>query len=562
LLRINEPGFLGCTIEAPDGDVRCSPQEADELDALIGGITRTDTHGFGATELVLPRPEGDDGYYAADRIKRWQYAPVRVWDEANRTVYEGRIVKPQAGATEITLECEGLSKHAEDDETAREIVQDLDLNEWDRASAAERIYQIQTGGRKVLDPAVSTDTGSPRLELLIEDNWTGASPICDALYNARSVPLGSIYYSFRFESGDSGFVAILEVRNQDASSGGSADSTSDLITAGAVQAATGTLDATAADRTFASIRFYYASAGAGAAGSQYLATFPILAVRGRHGLTPRGTPSATNPGGFFVSDITPYLARKYAPLWNITTRSIEPTSFVVPHWVRKEDTTLAEMLDSLMLFGGNTFLPLDWAIWENAELLIASPDNHGRVWRIRLDEAAEQEDAGDDATTRVNGVKMTYTDGAGTEHSVGPPGSRSEVETTALLDTSPTNPVNRAKGADRKWRKASMGITYLEGATLMARVVMADANRQRWSGDMRLKGTVREQGAGSAEEPVYMVRTFDRGVIEDDPDTSERRITATAYDIRSRVNTVTVGTPPEHFPTLAARAGVVLEGLV
>lgn len=562
MLQVREPSWFGCTVEAPDGDVRCSPLEADALDVLTDATVRTDEHGFAPAELALPRPEGDDGFYAGDRLRRWQYAPYRVFDEDDRTVHEGRIVKPRAGASEITLETEGFSKSLEDDEAARLIGVDLDLSAWTEQSSARKIDLI-AGTFSPESHSVEPDrtTGQPALVTGLTAPWTAAdAKICEARYDAAGLPIGSLYYAWKRGANASSapnseqWDAELNTTDRFNVAG---DATGDLQAAGP---GTGTLTATAANRIFAAVRYF--DTGANANDARILAIYwTCLAIFGNHGLTKRGAASATQAQGLYVSDLAPYIVGRWGPLLDVDSRSVELTSFVLPHWVQKEDTTAAAMLDSLVLFGGNTFLPLDWFVWDRRRFGMASPENHGRVWRIRLDEAAEPADAGDDATKRINGLKLTYTDGAGSQHSVGPVGSGASTETDALFDSSPTNPVNAAKGADRKIRSASMGITFEAGAILMGQTILADANRQKWSGDMQLKGHVREQGA-SGEEPVYMVRAFDRGVVEEDPDTSERRITSTTYELASRTNTVTIGTPPDRFPTLAARAGVVLEGLL
>ena len=887
MLQVLEPEPLGVTISAPDGDIRASWDSADAFDCPTAGIVRTDLHGFGPAEISLPRPEGAEGRYAQDRASRWKLAPVRVWDAAGRNVWEGRVIKVSVGATSIDLDCEGPAKSLEDDETARMIGVDRDLSAWGGPSVQRRINVASSFSLE--DPSVDPDpsTGAPAVSTKMTGAW-GTQRRSEAWYDAQGLDIGSIYYAWKKNANITASNANWgwEVRLSSDDLLSASDVTGDLRSAGP---GTGTLAATTS-RKFALLYVLHAIAS-GTAGTEYIIYWTGAAVYGNHGLDKRGTESATTAKGFYASDLAEYVVGRWGPLVSVNTRSIEPTSFVIPHWVHKEDTTAAAMLDSLALFGGNNFLPLDWWVYDDWTFGMASPDNHGRVWRIRLDEAAELADAGDDATTRVNGVKVTYcvdpetecltkrgwlsydelstddellafnpedqttrweqprevfierdyegpmvrlennrldvlttpdhrwpianrprrkdprrirvvtsetlplegymlrhapharlptepthsdamvrliawyftegsrcnrrysqigisqsrkanlpnveairadlhavgtptpgyrgqisghqrregisfaeycydgdktlfklsgcgideiteaapgkkkvptlefltsltldqleifidtcilgdgtarrifyqhdddrmgaymaaailagyspslhddgkacclnethsrgtelrrlrrsrehyrgvvwcpvtesghwvarrkgkvfitgnTDGAGTQHTVGPPGSGSETETTDLEDTRPDNPVNLAKGASRKIRSVDMGITYEDGAILMGQTVMADANRQKWSGDIQVKGSVREQGAGGAEEPAYMVRTFDRGVVEDDPDISERRVTGTAYDIRTRTNTLTVGTPPELFPALAARAGVVIEGRV
>jgi hypothetical protein len=555
---VREPSWLGLTVEAPDGPVRCSPKEGDPLDVLTDSTIRTDLHGHAPCDLSLARPEGDDGFYAGDRIRRWQYAPYRVFDEADRTVSEGRIVKPRAGASEITLETEGWSKATEDDESASLIGVDRDLAPWREPGRARRI-SILSAWDQFTDPAseVDTTTGQPSLRLNVDGALSDSQfGISEAWYDLGRDGLGDLYYAWEGSANAPNTVLTLEVITSDDDST-STETSGDRYASGTTGEEYLSSIITPTARRF--VAFSLRNKAVSAYTGERAVQLSQVSVWADHGLTKRGT---APDQGLYVSDIAPYIVGRWCPLLNINTRSIEQTSFVLPHWVQREATTVAAMLDSLTLFGGNTFLPLDWYVFDNRELEMKSPDNHGRVWRTRLSEGVEVDDAGDDATTRISGVKVSYTNGSGSEHTIGPPGSGSDTETTDLLDTNPANPVNYAKGVSGKIRNVQMGITFEAGATLMGQVVLADANRQKWSGDVKLKGHVREHGSGGAEEPVYMVRTFDRGIVEDDPDVSERRITATSYTTRDRTNTVTIGTPPERFPTLAARAGVVLEGVL
>jgi hypothetical protein len=548
-VRVREPSWIGATVEAPGEDVRCSPQERSAFGIPTHLEFSTEIPGlFGPASFTLPRPD----WFAADEVRRWLYAPVRYFDEDNRTVYEGRVTNnSHVGASEIQIDCEGFAKSLEDREDARELIIDASLERWGEPST-QRKLDILAAQR--LDIAQSTgwqDGGAaaPGVLFQVSELESGVRDLGEAWWFGEGVDLGAIRYDFATPTTpDPDWLDRVYLSSNDVF--GSYDSGTDHNQTNATNQA---LIASSAGRKYAAIQTEYQGTYVGADNLYH--NWLNVKLIGRHGLIERGTwPNI----GFYLSDIVTYLVGRWGTLLRLTDRSIEPTSFAIPHVLWLQDTKPLDMIESLVLFGGNSLLPMDWGVGEGREFFCKSPGNYGRVWRTRLDEGTESTDAGDDAKARINGVKMTWQDGGGHSHNVGPPGSGADTETTALLDTRPENPVNFGKGVDKRYRSASMETTYEEGAILTGQVILADANRRRWSGDVELKGFIREQGG--TEEPAYMVRACDRGVVEDEPDIAERRITATTYDSERRSVKATIGQDPQRTETLLARAGVVLEG--
>lgn len=535
---------LAAEIELATGrTIRFGPDEADvgRVPTSISLSTEL-PGGFGPADIVLPRPD------RFDPIEAQLWAATRIYEaESNRTLYEGRIVgTPAVGADAITLECEGFAKSLEDDKTARFLGVDRDLSAWESASTQRQLNLAATPDQGNSTVDADDTTGAPALMLSLESPWV-ANARSEAWYDAQGERIGFIDYAWKnsgLNPADPAYFYHVFASTDDVAT--SSDATADLHAAGP---GSGTLTATGGDKRFGLVMFGYASAVAAAVNFTAVA-WTLLGVIGTHGLPLQGSVAAPNTGrGLLVSDMLAYLVRRFAPSLNVSTGtggSIEPTSFAVPHMVFKEATTAKAMVESMVLLGGNTNQPLDWGVYEDREFFAKSPGTYGTVWRARLDQASESTDLGPDASTRINGVLVTYDDGTGSQHSVGPTGSGAETTNDLLLDTDPDNPAN-IRG-ERHWETFDAGITSAAGALLIGQLILYERNQNPWRGDVVVRDTIRDS-AGNVH-PVAAVRAGDRIVVEDDTDTSERRIVGTDYD--NGECRISVGNPPNRLDSLLA----------
>ena len=161
---------------------------------------------------------------------------------------------------------------------------------------------------------------------------------------------------------------------------------------------------------------------------------------------------------------------------------------------------------------------------------------------------------GPDADRRVAGIKVSYEDGAGTTLSVGPPGSNSDLETTALLDSDTSNPAFRIAGA---FASESVGITSQQGAINIGTMILNERNRLRWRGSVVLRGEVLDSNGSTY--PVSEVRAGDQIVIGDDEDTSPRPVNSTTYEHSSQSVTAAVGARPDSLEALLGQLSAVTE---
>jgi hypothetical protein len=536
--------YLGVTFDLHEGaPLRASPEEADVLDVPTQLDFETSLPGgHGPGNITLPRPDNWDPMDGA------LLASSRIFDQSGRNVHEGRVVgMPHTGVNEIQIQLEGWAKHLEANETAREIFVDRDKSHWTEPSRAYQIFLLGLGaGYESSEVATDVSAGVPALLLKLTDTW-GTAHYCPSQYDAGSgLTVGSIYYDFvsSLFGGDIEFY----IRTDDNDGFTSAASSANLIAA----SGSGTHSPTTPER-FAHVQFGQPSAG-GTDGFSYVLQLLQLIVFGAQGLSKQGSGADQ---GYLVSDMVSYVVSKYAPLLNITPDSIEQTSFVVPQAAFTDDTTAKAIVEALLLFGGSSGYPLDYGVYDDRGFFLKSPGTYGDVWRVRRDEGAESLDQGPDVEGQINGVKVSYGDGTGTTLSVGPIGSGSDLETDLVTITDPNHPRNKI--GERAWKKLDAGITSSGGATLLGQLYLNDKNTQEWRGDVSATGEQRDSTGNVS--PPYMLRAGDRVVLEDDPDTRERRIVGTSYDSDKRSVKLSIGQKPDRIDSLLARAGVVVSDL-
>ena len=543
--------WLAANLAYTDGRVkRFGPDERDDGD--IPKSIQFDTQapgGFGSGSLVLPRPPK----LRADDAKLFSHAWIS--GPGNKTAYEGRVTGvPQVGPSEIRLELEGWSAHLDDDETFQEIYSDIDFSHWQGASAQRKLDLIAS--YSFHDPSVVPDAGQPSLQQGYTGNWnaTTGRPYASAYYDAHGVELGSLYWAMkvdgRISPADSNWNIEARLCDDDRSSN---VNDSGNLRPGTGSPQTGTVTASGVAKYFSELANWYTNSGGGE-GTEHAIWWTCLAVRSKHGLTPRGTESATEAKGFYGSDVLAHALGKAAPLLNYTlNESIEQSTFVIPHLVFKEHTTVRQVIEQVTALGGASNVPNDWGVYENREFYWRSPGSYGRTWRVRKDQVAEPTSEGPDASERISEIKITYRDGSGTNHTVGPPGSGADYETPQLQDTDPQNPANRV---GRK-RHREVGITNQDGAVLIGQLLLAEANRVDWRGTTKIQGEATDSADNTL--PAYMVRAGDRIVIEDDEDPTERAINSTSYSHDDMTMTANSGASPHQLEVLLAQLAAVTD---
>jgi hypothetical protein len=515
-------------------DGRCKRFGPDErFDADIPSAIQFDTQtpgGFGSGSLVLPRPprlRADDAALFSHGVI---YGP-------DGTDYEGRVVGiPQVGVEEIRLELEGWSAALDDDETFKAIFRDADLSRWQGPSQQR---QVNLGdGFALGSPSVVWGGAAPALQTSFTGTWdhTLVHPRTEAWYDANGIPIGKLIAGW----GKNALVGTDATWHWFA--GLSSD---DVATASQFSAdqhgvgpASVEVDANGIYR-FAILYLDYSGTSDGGDGQEYIVNwFPT--VHGAHGLADAG-------GGYLGSDILAYALAGTGLDYSLGD-SIERSSFAIPHLVFLEPVTRRQLVEQVTALGGAQLVPNDWGVYDNREFFHRSPGSYGKTWRVRRDQVATPTSEGPDSKDRIGGIMISYRDGAGRTHSVGPPGSGAEYESSDLLDTDPQNPANRLS---RRWRHRQVGITNQEGALNIGRMLLAEANRVDWRGSTVVRGEATD--SAGHKSPASHMRAGDRIVIEDDEEPSEHPIVKTSYVHDDLAASVDIGAPPDSAEVLLAQ---------
>ena len=552
--------MIFANLELANGDeIRFGPDEADAGDIPISTQSGTEADwGYAESSVVLKRP---DDLTALDGHL---FKGVTQTDEDGEVISQGRILGlPRVGVNEIEIDCEGPLAALDDNETIREVYRDIDLSRWTDSPSTERQLALlpQSGIYFRLDQGsveVQPDsTGRPAVRLALSRLVYSATarPQVETWYDSGGVAIGSVYYAYddsngaggKLTGGAPGWGVYLQLSDDD--KGTTREFTAELSGA----ASTGTLSATGVAKKFAFLMMNYGDSAGSPIDGEWTAWFRNLAVYGTHGLTKRGTEPAA---GFYASDIVRHALSLGGPGLPIAPDGIEESAFIIPHLPFREDGTARRIIDAASVFGAAGSVPPDYGCYEDG-FFWRSPGSYGREWHVRLSEGIEANNDGPSGEERCNGFKVIYTDGAGTSHSVGPPGSNSDYETVDLLDSDPANPVNAA-GLAARFRSRTVGITSQAGAVLIGQLLMAEANDTTRTGSTTIRGKVFD-AAGNEYMPRLM-RFGDSLVVEDDEgDTTAHRIRSTSR--QDETVTVTVGPKPRRSETLLARLAAAITPL-
>ena len=528
---------VAVSLNLADGrTLRFGGDEKDALDVPTDiSWETTIPGGFGAASVTLPRPAN---LYADDARL---FSDLVIYGPGAKVLYEGYVTAvPQVGTQEIQLQTSGWSTTLERIQTFREIFVDRDLGRWGDPSRTRRDALKLAGYNEIEGGSVEQDgaNGLPALTLTAPN--AAVNPIKEATYNAPAgVKISQVYYDYT-SFASSSFGAFWVVATNDAVT--TFESSSDLITT-TNASGTGTF-APSARYPHLLINFQLT----GTVSGDSSLTLRKLAVYGNHGITLRGS----DPKGVYASDVVSYVISK-SPL-TATSDSVEPTSFVIPHLIYPEDTSLRQVIEEVTILGGQGNVPNDWGAYDNKTFFWRSPGTYGRTWRVRRDQVATAQSEGPDADLRTAGVKVSYTDAAGTSKSVGPIGSNADYETNELLDIDPDNPAFRIQGA---YATESVGITSQEGAVNIGKLILNERNRLQWRGSITLQGEATDENGNTY--PVAEVRAGDQIIVEDDADLTPRPVNSTSYSHSSLTLSANVGARPDSLESLLGQLAAVTD---
>jgi hypothetical protein len=268
----------------------------------------------------------------------------------------------------------------------------------------------------------------------------------------------------------------------------------------------------------------------------------MLAVYGRHGLTKRGSESATTAKGFYASDVIEYVVSTYTDL-NIG--EIDETTFVIPHLEFRDPTTAAEMIKA-----ANRFHLFDWFLTPGQKFNYRERGTYGRTWVTRVG-PAKLEGTGRTAERSITDAMVIYQSVDGSVRTVGPVGSGADTEDASLSDSDSQNPAVAA-GITRGATLDMQGPSTPAAAIQVGMRFLEEINALDHSGRAELTGHVMSDAG--VLFPYSSVQAGDTITFMDAADTSPRRIVKATKG----ANTVSLDldAPPEGTVALLERLNV------
>jgi hypothetical protein len=280
-----------------------------------------------------------------------------------------------------------------------------------------------------------------------------------------------------------------------------------------------------------------------------LVTLRKLAVYGDHPI-PK-VPVAGEPDGVLASDVLAYILRTGAPLINtkIGPGGIEATTFAIPHLVLRDLDSVEEGV-----LQTNRFDISDWGVYKD-RTFFCRPPGTGRTFIARTDDhGVRYSDAGVTGDDLYTGVIASYTDPAGRSLTVGPPGSGSDTETSALSNPA-ANPLTK-RGRSRVG-KISISTTAVERDAIQTAVRwLQEKNQLETRGDAEVSGWIRDT-AGIAC-PVAEIKAGDQ-IIFPDREWKPRRIVEETYSADTDTSSLSLDASPSKIDAMMERLGVFNE---
>ena len=532
-----DPTRLTIVVQHADGTTtRWAPDEPSS-DNVPTGITFSSTlpGGFSTAQFNLPRSITRE--YTDESL----FDSVQILGAGNQVAWEGRIARlprEHSDRPNLSVGCIGHSARLRDDASFREIYVDHDKAAWGAMSQARRAA-INTVASPV-DPTTSLTS----LVTGFAQPWQStAYPTSEAWYNASGLALGSLFYAWEkganvaFSGTDANF-AWLTILSTD-SALASTDATADLQPA-AGTTGSGTLTATTSTRAYAMVQHRYNNVTLTAApGTTYDIYWTCLAVYGNHGLTKRGTATATIGQGFYASDIIADVLTRQCP---DLKQQIEATSYSIPQAAYIEPVTAEDVLLEI-----NRFHNYRWGVFDNKTFKYWSVnESAATTWEARLADGARLALEGQDTTELYNSVVVKYVDVDGVVRAVGPTWATNVDYTDADLEI--TGDVATAHGIRRCYVLQLSGQipnSDADGsrpAVQIGKLWLAEQSLPQRRGSITLSGQVKHPTEGMV--PVWRIRAGDFILVSDRPGDVAREITAADYDHESRTVTLAVGGLP------------------
>ena len=285
------------------------------------------------------------------------------------------------------------------------------------------------------------------------------------------------------------------------------------------------------------------------AGAGFKRLFTVMALVGDHGLS---VYSGTAGPGLLASDVITYLVKQFAPGLTLLGSNVKATDLVIPS-SRGDQTNLPDLIAE-----HNKYHMWDWAVWEGKQFYYDRPGEAAvhKTWRARVG-PSQLEETGRDVRRICNGTYVKYTDVQGKTRIVGPPSTRADYQTAALLDLDPANEANQA-GRKLYDLVEMRGVSEQAPAIAVGQAYMALRKSADRSGSATVAGYV--QTDAGHWFPHTSIRGGDRIQFVDSSDPSPRQISDVSHNRSRRESQITLDAPPQTLDAILDRLSLSLQG--
>lgn len=442
----------------------------------------------------------------------------------------------------------GHQAHLDDNELASFLGLDASLANWEGMSTARQI-EVIGDARALGDSGAENDpvSGVPQLKTNLSGHWDGLSPFAESWYDAGAGnAIGRLWRAptpSSSVSGVTGWIFGDGIHENDQAGGGETEYVNDGTSPAGADA--DYLIPTTPER-WARVFQFFTDSNSGTDGVDY-PIFWGLVPYGDHGLPIYGPA----PGGLLASDVIAHVVSKFAPLLRFTTGpqgTIRPTNFVIPHLEFRDLTTASQILK-----GADRFTLNQWAVWAGPTFHYHEP-GMGKKWHARIGPSGFQQ-TGPSVSRLWNAVGVQFQDTSGRTITVGPPGSRVDVESEQLLDRDPENPANQ-RGLIRGHLLLMNEVSTPAGGIEVGRRFLEAAKRIDNSGQATFTGHIQDDRG--VWFPYHKMRSDDLVSFVDAADTSYRRVVKADRSRSTASVSVDLDAPPESEDALLERLGVAL----
>jgi hypothetical protein len=479
---------------------------------------------------------------------------IVIYGAGNKVLWEGFITqlpRTHQDAFSIVVGAVGYAAYLMKATGFRELYIDRDLSAWGEPSLQRRI-DLSGGGYR-FEGSASTgmqDPGSggsePGISLSFSTFDTNIE-IGEAWYHGGGADIGEVRYDFLVPTGgskDTDWNDQILLSSDDRTTSYDGGTDHDKVPAND-QVTT----ATVAGRKYAAMQSGYAGTFTGS--SNQVTACAAVRVIGTHGLPITGADKTTE--GVLASDVVVDAVKRAAPLLSIG--EIVATDFPIPHLSFRTPVTAQDVI-----MAANVFHLWDWGVGPGKKFFFRPPDPTRMCWVARLDEGTKLDLDGEQSADLFNGVFIDYTDEAGVARTAGPPGSGADTEDAALVDASPSNPIN-AHGIDRDW--ASLNISRMcvtPAAVQLGRIYLAEKSLPQRRGTLIVTGTVGHPSGGRRSVAEMWGGHYVR--VADHPVDVPRKIIEAQYTHDSEVATCSLDNTSQKLDAIMERYGVRLMGVI